>query len=221
MVVHYHRSGTAARDLVREINEKAGHARAIRADLSSSDGVRALLEELDARESLPDGVVNMAARQDVTALAGISAEEWRGLMETNLDGVFLISQGIATRWQAAGRGGAIVNVASIEGLDPAFGHAHYAASKAGLIMLTRACALELGPSGIRVNAVSPGLVYREGLEETWPEGVARWEAKVPLGRLGTGRDIADAIVYLLSPAASWVSGANLVIDGGMTAAARW
>jgi NAD(P)-dependent dehydrogenase (short-subunit alcohol dehydrogenase family) len=114
-----------------------------------------------------------------------------------------------------------VNIASIEGLDPAAGHAHYASSKAGLIMFTRAAALEYGPRGIRVNSVSPGLIDREGLERDWPEGVARWKRRVPLGRLGTPNDVADAVLFLLSPAARWISGANLVVDGGMSAQSKW
>src|SRR6202035_3957499 len=110
---------------------------------------------------------------------------------------------------------AIVNVSSIEGLQPAYDHSHYAASKAAVIMHTRAAALELGRAGIRVNSVSPGLIDAEGLAEAWPEGVARWQAAAPLERLGDPSDVADAVLFLVSPAARWVSGANLVVDGGV------
>ena len=88
-------------------------------------------------------------------------------------------------------------------------------------MLTKSCALEFGSHGIRVNAVSPGLIDRDGLQRDWPEGVARWLARAPLECLGTPNDVADAVLFLLSPAARWISGANLIVDGGMSAQSKW
>jgi NAD(P)-dependent dehydrogenase (short-subunit alcohol dehydrogenase family) len=84
-----------------------------------------------------------------------------------------------------------------------------------VIMLTRSAAQELGPYNIRVNAVSPGLIAREGIEDQWPDGVARWQNQAPLGRMGEPEDVADACLFLASPAARWISGQNLVLDGGM------
>jgi NAD(P)-dependent dehydrogenase (short-subunit alcohol dehydrogenase family) len=101
------------------------------------------------------------------------------------------------------------------------GHGHYATSKAGLVMLTRAAALEFGAARIRVNTVSPGLIDREGLQKDWPDGVARWLERVPLGRIGAPNDVADAVLFLLSPAARWISGANLIVDGGMSTQGKW
>jgi len=143
------------------------------------------------------------------------------VLDANLKSVHLCTQVAAARMIERGEGGAIVNIASIEGSDPASGHSHYATSKAGLLMLTRASALEYGRAGIRCNAISPGLIDRDGLAERWPEGVERWLDKAPLGRLGTAEDVAAAVLFLLGPDASWISGANLVVDGGMSAVSRW
>lgn len=118
-------------------------------------------------------------------------------------------------------GGSIVHIASIEGSRPAVGHAHYSASKAGLIMFARSAALEYGARGIRVNTVSPGLIDRPGLDRDWPEGVARWHAAAPLRRLGCPEDIGDACVFLASPSASWITGHDLVVDGGVSAHPTW
>ncbi len=97
-------------------------------------------------------------------------------------------------------------------------HSHYNAAKAGLAMLTRSSASELGQHGIRVNAVAPGLIWRAGIEQGWPDGVARWRARAPLERLGLPEDVADACLFLASPMARWITGASLTVDGGVLTA---
>ena len=210
LVVHYHRNESAAQELA----ERLGGASVVQADLADVQAVDELIGQ-----TKPTMLVNNAAAQDVKDLGDIGYEEWRAMMAANLDGAFLVMQRAAHAW--SGTGGAIVNIASIEALDPAVGHAHYATSKAGLLMLSRAAALEFGAAGIRVNCVSPGLINRDGLAEEWPDGVARWHDRAPLGRLGTPKDVADAVLFLLSPAARWISGTNLVVDGGMSAQSKW
>jgi NAD(P)-dependent dehydrogenase (short-subunit alcohol dehydrogenase family) len=94
--------------------------------------------------------------------------------------------------------------------------AAYASSKAALLSLTMTAAAEFGPSKVRVNAISAGLVNRPGLAESWPEGVQRYSSTAPLGRIGEPADIAEACLFLASDAASWITGVNLIVDGGMT-----
>ena len=210
VIVHCHRNKAGADQLAAEL----GGGSAVQADLAEEAAVDALFVEL-----APTMIVNNAATQLVQSLGDMDYEHWRAMLATNLDAVFLVMRRAAHAW--VDRGGAIVNIASIEALDPAVGHGHYATSKAGLVMLSRAAALEFGPAGIRVNCVSPGLIDREGLARDWPDGVSRWHDRAPLGRLGTPKDVADAVLFLLSPAARWISGTNLVVDGGMSAQSRW
>ena len=114
-----------------------------------------------------------------------------------------------------------MNIASIEGHQPAKGHSHYSTSKAGLLMLTKSAALEYADFGIRVNSVSPGLIDDGNLEERWPEGLNRWLNSVPLGRAGSPKDVADAVIFLSSPMARWITGSDLVVDGGVSTNATW
>jgi NAD(P)-dependent dehydrogenase (short-subunit alcohol dehydrogenase family) len=212
IIAHYHQNEEAAMALV----ERLGRGQVVRANLADEADVDALFSAVH-----PSMVVHNAAAQPAKAITDMTSSDWRDVIAANLDSAFLILQRAAKSWVEAGQAGAMVNIGSIEGLDPAIGHAHYATSKAGLLMLTRAAALEFGAANIRFNCVSPGLIDREGLADDWPDGVGRWRDRVPLGGLGSPIDVADAVLFLLSPAARWISGANLVVDGGMSAHGKW
>ncbi len=214
LVAHAGRDRAAVERLVAELGDRAAtavgdverEARAICAVALESFGGLHIL-------------VNNAGVQPVAPLASIGGDELIELLRVNVAGVAAMTRQAAAAM--AGAAGAIVNIASIEGLQPAFDHSHYAASKAAVIMHTRAAALELGQAGIRVNSVSPGLIEADGIGAAWPECVARWHAAAPLGRLGRPSDVADAVLFLASPAARWISGANLVVDGGVLAHNTW
>lgn len=161
--------------------------------------------------------VNNAGGTDdpsVRPLAATSDEQLRDMLELNLVAVLACIRAAAPRLPA---GGAIVNVASGAGMRAAPGTGAYGAAKAGVLSLTATLAAELAPRGVRVNAVSPGMVptetFFEALQLTEAD-LPRLRATVPLGRLGTPEDMAAAVLYLASPAASWVTGQNLLVGGG-------
>jgi len=218
VIVHYHQSMANAEQVVAEILEEGNLAISVQANLSLENETRELFEKLNNEGYQLNGLINNAAIMDVCDLAEMSLGQWQTMSAANMDSAFLTTRLFVDQITTTG---AIVNIASIEGLDPAQGHSHYAASKAAMLMFTKATALELGSRGIRANSVSPGLIEREGIRDQWPEGVDRWEAKVPTGRMGKPMEIAYAVQYLLSPAATWVSGENLVVDGGMSATSHW
>ena len=218
IVVHYRTRENEARDLAARLEEKGAQVAAIGADLTEPGEVERLFEDAASEIGEADLLVNNAGSYPVAGLVEASPEEWKRVVETNLVAVHLATRIAARRLIARGAEGAIVNVASIEGRNPAPAHSHYVAAKGGVLAYTRAAALELGPHGIRVNAVSPGLIWREGIEEAWPEGVASFRARAPLGRLGRPEEVAEACLFLASPRSSFVTGANLLVDGGILAA---
>ncbi len=166
-------------------------------------------------------LVNNAGLYPVTPLFELSEEEWDAVIDTNLKGPFLCAQAIARRMVDQGVAGRIVNVSSTSSQIARPGIAHYGSSKAALSQLTRILAVELAPYRIAVNAVCPGVIGTERLLESAekPENVAEHRAKLartPLGRVGTPREIASAVLFLLSDEASYCTGATLFADGGYT-----
>lgn len=213
VLVHYRSSEDGARAVAAAIEESGGMAEPLRADLGHADQVERLFDHALQATGRLDVLVNNAGTYPLSSLEEMELEEWEEVVRANLTVAHLCTRAAARRME---EGGAIVNVATIEGLQPMPDHAHYDAAKAGVLMHTRAAALELGPRGIRVNAVSPGLIDKGNLEEEWPEGLERWLEAAPLGRAGTPLDVADACLVLASDAARWITGANLVVDGGAT-----
>ncbi|WP_107054131.1 SDR family NAD(P)-dependent oxidoreductase [Streptomyces sclerotialus] len=218
VVAHFHRSARQAEELVEEITGAGGSALAVPADLTREEECHRLVGAAASWRGRLDVLVNNAGIQPVQPLAELTAADWRRVSEADMTSAFCCTQAAVA---AMTRGGSVVHIASIEGSRPAPGHAHYSAAKAALIMFARSAALEYGPLGIRVNTVSPGLIDRPGLAADWPEGVDRWTRAAPLTRLGRPEDIGDACVFLASDAASWISGTDLVVDGGVSARPTW
>lgn len=222
VAVHYQRDRQAAESVVREIQAAGGHAFAFQADLAVEAEVARLSQQVIAQFGRLDILVNNAGQYDLMAsIVQMSAADWDQILQANLRSVFLSTRSAARRMIAQGQGGTIINIASIEAHSPMPEHSHYDASKAGVVMLTRASALELGEHSIRVNAISPGLIWREGIEQDWPEGVERWRSTAALKKLGRPQDIANACLFLASPAAAWITGINLVVDGGASVRAAF
>ncbi|WP_419920053.1 SDR family NAD(P)-dependent oxidoreductase [Candidatus Poriferisocius sp.] len=193
----------------------------VRADLTTEDGPATVVEAALEHHGRLDALVNNAGMQPVVPFTDLDDRQWIEMIDTNLTAAHRMTQAAASAMRDSTTGGAIVHIASIEARHPTPVHGHYATAKAGLVMHARAAALAWGPHGIRVNSVSPGLIHRPGLAEGWPEGVQRWLAAVPLGRLGTPEDIGDACVFLCSDLARWITGVDLVVDGGVLTNPTW
>ncbi|MDR2379775.1 MAG: SDR family oxidoreductase [Bifidobacteriaceae bacterium] len=220
VVIHSLSPEAAADALTAQLSAAGTPALAVTGDITDAAAMARVAEAVLARFGAIDVLVNNAGIQPVQELAAMTQPEFDAVVAVNLTGTFTVTQAVLGAMRRAG-GGSIIHIASIEASLPAVGHAHYAAAKAGVKMHARAAALELGRYGIRVNSVSPGLVDRGDLAETWPAGRAQWLAAVPLGRTASPEDIGHACVFLASDRASFISGHDLVVDGAMSTRPAW
>ena len=214
VVVNYVSSAEAAEAVCAEIREAGGSARAVAGDISTPEGAAALVNEVESEVGpIAILVCNAGITRD-NLIMKLSDDDWRAVVDTNLGGAFFTCRAVA-RPMLKRRGGAIVTMSSVVGVHGNAGQTNYAASKAGLIGLTKALAKELGGRGIRVNAIAPGYISTE-LTDALPEAAREAIlAGTPLGRLGDPADVARAVRFLVSDAAAFVTGDVLAVDGGL------
>jgi len=199
-----------------EIAKDGGTAIAAGVDVSSADSVGAAFDRVQAELGTPDVLVSCAGILHISPALELAADDWKKTIDVNLTGTFLCDQAAARLMAAGGRGGRIVNIASVHSAAPGRGLSHYDASKGGIWMLTRNLALELAPHRITVNAIGPGLVVNTRLGGgTSAEYLDSVVPAIPLGRAGQPEDIAGAVAFLCSADASYVTGSMLFVDGGM------
>jgi 3-oxoacyl-[acyl-carrier protein] reductase len=191
-----------------------GSIRPVKADVSTAQGATTLMETAAAGDGHIDVLVNNAGIIRDGYLATMSDSDWDDVIRGNLYPLFHCCKRGA-RKMIARRSGAIVNMASVSALLGTAGQTNYAASKGGTISFTRTLARELGPMGIRVNAVAPGLVQTDLIAAMKKEHVDSIIGDTALGRIGTAAEVAEAVAFLASPRASYITGQCLVIDGGI------
>ena len=213
----------AAQRTVSEIEAMGGQALAIACDVTDDDAVKAMIvRTVDAFGSL-DCTFNNAgiAPYQVNAggqkIADVAPEAWRRLIDVNLTGVWLCLRHEVAQMRAQGSGGVIINTASILGLVGSATSSAYVAAKHGVVGLTKTAAADHAEDNIRVNAVCPGYIETPMTEETMRRRGGRILARVPMARMGKAGEIAEAVVWLCSPKASFVTGVSWAVDGGYTA----
>lgn len=218
VAVHYHASESQAQEVAEAIAEEGGEAFLVQADVASPEQVEAMASRVLGRFGHLDFLVNNAGSLvERRPFKEVSLELWRRVIDVNLTSVYLVTRAVIGAMLERGAGN-IVNVASIAGYNGGgWGATHYATAKGGVIALTKALALELAGTGIRVNCVNPGRIATPFHDRFSPPDLRKRiaEEQIALGREGTAEEVAEAILFLLSDASSYVYGAQIDVNGGL------
>lgn len=211
------RNSAALEKVAGDIAATGGKVMPICCDVTRPEQVTRMLDQVTAELGGIDIAVCNAGIITVTPMLEMSIEEFQRIQNTNVNGVFLTAQAAAKAMVRQGRGGVIINTASMSGhiINTPQQVGHYCTSKAGVIHLTKAMAVEFAPHKIRVNSVSPGYIRTE-LIEPYTGYHSLWEPKIPMGRLGRPEELTGLYLYLASEASSYMTGSDIVIDGGYT-----
>ena len=214
VVVNYNSREDAAAEVVEQITTEGGRAEAVQADVADEDAVARMFDAVAERHGRLDVLVNNAGVNDQAPFGEMTSAQFLRVLQTNLVGSFECTQRALPLMTAAG-GGAVVMVASMGGLAGMELNANYAASKAGMIAMTKGLAREVAAHGIRANAVAPGFIDTDMTAEVPRQLLSMFQSLIPLRRLGTADEVAEMVVFLASSKASYITGRTFVIDGGL------
>lgn len=214
VAVHYHRTQSGAEATAAAVEEAGGRALRLQADLADPAAVATLMEQLTHEWGGLELVVNNAGAAPVLPWDSITPAQWAEGIGVNLSAPFYVLRHALPLLGQAGGKGAVVNVGSVAGLNGGVFGPAYAAAKAGLIGLTRSAAKDWGARGVRVNCVAPGPIDSTLSAVVPAESLRSMAAATPLGRIGRFDDVASAVLWLLSPANSFITGQTIVVDGG-------
>ena len=208
--------------LKEKIEHAGGRALAIETDVTDRDAMRRAFEAAERAFGTVTVLVNNAGvAQEAARAVELDEHEWRRVLDTNLDAVFAWAQEAARRMLAAGKQGAIVNIASVLGFGVARGTMSYAVAKAAVVQFTKAFAVELAFKGVRVNAIAPGWIVTEINRDYLESGKgAAMTRDIPMGRFGEARDLDGALLLLASDAGRYTTGATILVDGGQVVQLR-
>ncbi len=214
VAVHYHHDAAGAENLVSQIASQAGESMTVCADITDAAAVKAMVQCVLARWGHLDVLVNNAGVNSDRILLMMRDEDWDRVLDTNLKGAFYCARAVAKPMMKR-RSGKIINIASVSGILGQPGQTNYSASKAGMIGLSKALARELASHGITVNVVAPGFIDSRMVNAMPSDILEHVKQTIPLKRLGKLDDVSEAVVFLSSSAASYITGHVLVVDGGM------
>lgn len=204
----------AADAVAKDVIDMGGEALAVYGSVSNAEDVEQMVQATVDRFGRIDILVNNAGITRDNLLVRMSEQDWDMVLSTNLKGVFMCTKAVA-KLMMRERKGKIVNMASVMGIMGNAGQANYSASKGGVIALTKTTAKELGSRGVNVNAVAPGFIQTVMTEEMPEDAKANIASEIPLKRLGTPEDVAEAVLFLCSEASSYITGQVIAVDGGM------
>lgn len=216
VVVNYNKSEDSAVEIVNRIIKSGGKALAVKADIGNGEDCVRLLNEAERELGTVDILINNAGMWPTNWIQDIPLEEWKKTIDVNLTSVFLTSQAFVRHNISRNRGGKILNITSQAAFHGATtGHAHYAASKAGVVALTVSMAREMAKHRINVNAVALGMVETDMVRKALQKNREYYESRIPIGRAAQPEDIAKIVVFMVSEPAAYITGATIDATGGM------